>query len=170
MGDFFRDYGTQLALAIAAINTIITIIIGQYFKDSPRARIVFVIVSAALILLGVGASFYSQYQIEIAANAEKAHHLMIREGIGRYVGTGRAIMEDFARNKMPMPMLDEVGWTGEVDNFLLANLGDSYVARFHDNSGLAPISANGADGPHNDQYAIMFHEIARLEEFSHELP
>ena len=83
MGDFFRDYGTQLALAIAAINTIITIIIGQYFKDSPRARIVFVIVSAALILLGVGASFYSQYQIEIAANAEKAHHLMIREGIGR---------------------------------------------------------------------------------------
>jgi hypothetical protein len=118
LSDFFRDYGTQLALAIAAINTIITIIIGQYFKDSPSARIVFVIVSAALILLGVGASFYSQYQIALAAKVEKARHVMLREGIGLYIGTGRAIMEDFARNKMPMPILEEVEWTSNVDDFL----------------------------------------------------
>jgi uncharacterized membrane protein YfcA len=59
MGDFFRDYGTQLALAIAGINTIISLVIGQYFKDNPRWRIAFVIASVALIGLGVGASFYS---------------------------------------------------------------------------------------------------------------
>jgi hypothetical protein len=57
--------------------------------------------------------------------------------------------------------MDEVEWTSNVDDFLRTNLNESYVARFHDNSGLAPISAN---------HAVMFHEIARLEEFSHELP
>jgi hypothetical protein len=163
MGDFFRDYGTQLALAIAAINTIITIIIGQYFKDSPIARIVFVIVSAALIVLGVGASFYSQYQISMAANAEKAHSVMIREGIGRYIGEGSAIMNRFGLNEKPMPTMDEVAWVGRTEDFLRTKLCESYVIRFHDNSGLAPISANDADSAHNSQYAIMFHEIARLE-------
>jgi hypothetical protein len=31
MGAFFRDYGTPFALAIAGINTIISLIIGQLF-------------------------------------------------------------------------------------------------------------------------------------------
>jgi hypothetical protein len=70
MGDFFRDYGTQLALAIAGLNTIISVVIGQYFKDSPRARIVLVGASVALIGFGVGASFYSQHQIVASQGAE----------------------------------------------------------------------------------------------------
>jgi hypothetical protein len=112
MGDFFRDYGTQLALAIAAINTIITIIIGQYFKDSPTARIFFVIVSAALIVLGVGASFYSQYQISTAGNAEKARHVMIREEFGRYIGNGHAIMKDLLEIRCPCRLW--MKWSGQA--------------------------------------------------------
>jgi hypothetical protein len=111
MDAFFRDYGTPFATAIAVLNTIISLVIGQYFKDSPRARIALVGASVVFGVIAVGGTFYSQYQIVSSANAEKARHLTIREGIGRYIGTGRAIMEEFAQNKMPMPILDEVGWT-----------------------------------------------------------
>jgi hypothetical protein len=70
MGEFFRDYGTQLALAIAGLATIISLVIGNYFKDNPRAGFMLVAASVALIVLGNGASFYTQYQNVLAANAE----------------------------------------------------------------------------------------------------
>jgi hypothetical protein len=82
MDDFFRDYGTQLALAIAGINTIISLVIGQYFKDNPRWRIALVIASVALIGLGVGASFYSQHQIEVSANVEKEKRIAMKDVLG----------------------------------------------------------------------------------------
>ena len=36
MADFFRDYGTSFALAIAALNTIISLVVGQFFKGGIR--------------------------------------------------------------------------------------------------------------------------------------
>jgi hypothetical protein len=177
MGDLFGDYWAPLGTLIAVTSAFISLIRGEYFKDSPRAKNIVVGVTMVLGVTSVAGTFYSQYQIvsaanadKAAANAEKARHVMIREGVGRYIGLGQAIMEEFARNQMPMPIMDEVGWVSNVDDFLRTNLNNSYVNRFHDNSGLAPISANNADPQHNDQYAIMFHEIARLEEFSRELP
>jgi hypothetical protein len=95
---------------------------------------------------------------------------MIKEGIGKYIGQGSAIMNRFGVNEMPIPTMDEVGWVGRTEDFLRTNLCESCVARFHDNSGLAPIQSNDADSVHNSHYATMYHEITRLEEFSHELP
>jgi hypothetical protein len=155
----FRDYWAPIATAIAAFSAISSLIRGEYFKDSPRAKNIVVGVTMILAIISVAGTFYSQYQIVVAANAdkvaaeadkaaanaEKARHVMIREGIGRYIGLGQAIMNRFGLNEMPMPILDKVSWEGNVDDFLRTNLKDSYVARFHDNSGLAPVSANGAD-------------------------
>jgi hypothetical protein len=166
MGDFFRDYWAPLGTLIAVTSAFISLIRGKYFKDSPRAKNIVVGVTMILGVISVAGTFYSQYQIvsaanadKAAANAEKVRHVMIREGIGRYIGVGQTIMNRFGLNEMPMPILDKVSWEGNVDDFLRTNLNDSYVARFHDNSGLAPISANGADPPHNYQYAAMFHEF-----------
>jgi hypothetical protein len=83
MDDFFRDYGTHFVLAIAGLATIISLVIGNYFKDNPRAGFILVGASVALIVLGNGASFYTQYQNVLATSAEKARRSMIREGIGR---------------------------------------------------------------------------------------
>ena len=67
IGDFFRNYGTPVATTIAIVNSIITLVTGQFFKDSPRARIILVVTSVALSVLAVGATFYSQYQIVASA-------------------------------------------------------------------------------------------------------
>jgi hypothetical protein len=170
MGEFFRDYGTQLALAIAGLATIISLVIGNYFKDNPRAGFILVAASVALIVLGNGASFYTQYQNVLAANAEMARHIMIREGIGRCIASGRVIMSEFGANKMPIPIPEQQVWVGTVDNFLHVTLGDSYVARFNNVGGPWAFTINGSDKQHNDYYADMYLRLTRLEEFSHELP
>jgi hypothetical protein len=92
MGAFFRDYGTPFALAIAGVNTIISLIIGQYFKDSPRARIALVSASIALIGLGVGASFYSTYQIESASNAERGKRSAMKDVIHNAIKEGESLI------------------------------------------------------------------------------
>ena len=168
MDVFFRDYGTQFALAIAALNTIISVVISQLFKDSPWARRILVLASVALTVAAVAGSFYSQSQIVASANNEKAHNSMVREGIGKYIKNGDAIMNDFAQNKWPV--IEENDWTGGVKGFLLANLKDSYVSRFEDPSGIQPLVITGADTQHNNEYVYMHNRITRLEEFSHELP
>jgi|ERR1700722_3925292 len=91
MADFFRDYGTQFALAIAGLNTVISVVIGQYFKDSPRARVVLVAASVALIGLGVGASFYSQRQVVSASNAESEKRFAMKSVLHDAVNSGNSL-------------------------------------------------------------------------------
>src|SRR5580704_6072859 len=92
-GDFFRDYGTPFAMAVAVINTVISVTIGQYFKDSPRARAVLVAASIMFGTVAIGASFYSQHEIVGARDAEAAHRLEIREVLGLFVAEGDDLME-----------------------------------------------------------------------------
>jgi hypothetical protein len=123
-------------------------------------------IAAIGTIIGLAATGYTFH----LHDAEAARDAIIRDGLARYITSGDVIMNRFGSNEMPMPTMDEVGWVGITEDFLRTNLCESYVTRFHDNSGLAPIWANNADSAHNSQYAIMFHEIARLEEFSHERP
>jgi hypothetical protein len=118
------------------------------------------------IIVTAGVS-YAQYQM---AKAEVARHTMIKEGIGHYIGEGRALMNRLSNNEMPLPTLDEVGWIGRTEDFLRTNLGDSYVNRFNDISGLLSVNVSGTDAPHNTYFNDIYRKIIRLEEFSHELP
>jgi glucose-6-phosphate-specific signal transduction histidine kinase len=93
MGAFFRDYGTSFALAIAALNTIISLVVGQFFKDSPRWRIALVVASVALIGLGVGASFYSQHQIVASAKAEVQKRLDMKDLLHAAIGDNETCLE-----------------------------------------------------------------------------
>ena len=127
-------------------------------------------IAAGAAIVGILVTVGLWYVQDQTAKAEVAHNRMIKDNIGLYISEGSAIMNRYGVNQMPMPTMDEMGWVGRTEDFLRTNLCESYVTRFHDNSGLTPIWANDADSAHNAQYAIMFHEIARLEEFSHETP
>jgi hypothetical protein len=125
------------------------------------------VVAAALGIIVTAGLWYAQY---VTPKAEVAHNKMIRESIGQYIGTGRALMDKFGRNEMPMPIADEVGWISITENFLRTNLDESYVNRFNDVSGLGSVTGVGTDAPHSVHYNNIYLKITRLEEFSHELP
>jgi hypothetical protein len=97
---------------------------------------------------------------------------MIREGMGRRVGTGQVIMQDFGSNKMPFPIPKEVDWTSKIDQFLYTSLSPSYVIRFHDTSGLGSYTITDPsvhpDGEHNLEFGNMYLKLIKLEEFSRE--
>jgi hypothetical protein len=131
-------------------------------KSTQRAAWIAAGLAGVSILVSVGL-WYAQDQ---TAKAEVTRHKMIKEGIGQYIGIGRAIMDRFGRNEMPLPITDEAEWVGTTENFLRTNLGD----RFSDISGLGSVTGNGTDPAHNAYFNNIYGKITRLEEFSHEIP
>jgi hypothetical protein len=117
LGDFFRDYGTPFATAVAVFNTVITVIVGQYFKDNPRARAILVVASCLLGGIAVIATFYSQYEIVATRDAEAARRLTIREELGSFVAEGDSLMVRCGDPTIPVPLDQTNDWAKRVEAF-----------------------------------------------------
>jgi hypothetical protein len=89
---FFRDYGTQFATTIAVLNTIISLVIGQYFKDSPRSRIALVGASVVLGIIAVVGTFYSQHQIVRSTKEQNEAHIAMKNALGVALKVGESLM------------------------------------------------------------------------------
>jgi hypothetical protein len=126
-------------------------------------------------LLGTAYAVYSQHEMGVAAKAEVARYAMIRNGIAKYIKTGRAIEDSFANTQRPIGevIADRDEWVSDVERFFRDNSMESYISRFHDDSGIHPMAPMNMQNP-NDPHVIGFvhihAELVRLEEFSHELP
>jgi intracellular septation protein A len=57
LGDFFRNYGTPFATAVAIVNTVITVIISYFFQSSKRAKYVLVAASVFFGVIAIAATF-----------------------------------------------------------------------------------------------------------------
>ena len=127
LGDFFRDYGTPFATAVAVFNSVITVTVAQCFKDNPRARATLVVASYLLGGIAVTATFYSQHEIVAARDAEAERRLKIREELGSFVAEGDSLMAICADITKPIPIYQTNEWAKRVEAFLLTQLGQSYV-------------------------------------------
>ena len=138
---FFRDYGAPFATLVAVLNTVISVTIGQFFRENKTARIILVAGSAILGAVGVTGTFYSQHAIVVDRQANEARRTMIRENLGTFIGQGMSLMERCAVEVRPPPNQDATEWARNVERYLLNNLGQSYVERFRNSSGL-PMTAS----------------------------
>jgi hypothetical protein len=163
--EFFRDYGTPFATAVAVVNTVITVIVGQFFKRSRRARWILVAASIMFGSIAIGATFYSQYQIDAAAKAETVRKLAIREGIGKFIEEGKTLKEKCEDATVPLPTDAVVDWDNRATVFLKTNLGPSYVTRFRDPTGATPPIVGGPV-ERRGLWLETYVRIFRLEQFS----
>lgn len=143
--EFFRGYGTPFAAAVAAINTVITLTVGQYF------------------------TLYSQHEIVAARDAEAARRIAIREGLGSFVAEGDGLMARCGDPKKPVPLDQTNEWANRVEAFLSTQLGQSYVNRFRDSTVTPPASLPGADSEHLNVWAQIYFRVLRLEQFSQQM-
>jgi hypothetical protein len=173
LGDFFRDYGTPFATAVAVINTVITVTVGQYFKDSPRARAVLVAASMIFGCIAIIATFYSQHEIVATRDAEAARRVAVREGIGKLIEEGQNLQNECADAATPLPKEAVIDWETQAKAFLSANLGPSYVTRFGDPIGASPlltVSMSAMSDDRRNLFIGIYVRIFRLEQFSQQLP
>lgn len=170
LGDFFRDYGTPFASAVAVLNGFIAVLIAQLFQDYPIAKM-FLVVSAGLLgAAAICVTFYTQRQIVATRDAEAARRLAIREWLGSFVAEGNHLMNSLDPTKsVPLDQTNE--WANRVEVFLLTKLGQSYVNRFRDWTGTPSVQPPAVlDSEHQKAWAQIYFRVFRLEQFSQQLP
>jgi len=168
----WRDYVGLVPSAAAVINGFIAVLIAQFFRDSRRARVVLVVAAGALGVAAIGATFYSQNLLAVAQGAEASRRHAIREQLGAFIAQGDALMSLCTDAKKPAPQADADAWGATTEMFLRGNLGDSYVTRFRDQTGVPPVSLSGPDidTAHQNLWFGIYYRVARLQQFSQEVP
>ena len=121
--------------------------VAQFFKDHPVAKILLVVAAGVLGVAAISATFYSQHQIVAAKSVEEARQKAIREGLGDFIGTGNSLMQACTDPKSPAPTEAADQWANSVEAFLLTDLGNSYVRRFRDPTGIPRRFHVGAGAP-----------------------
>jgi hypothetical protein len=90
----WRDYVGLIPSTAAVVNGFIAVLVAQFFRDHPIARIALVVAAGVLGAAAIGATFYGQSQI-IAEKAEgERHRHMLQDALGSYIERGNALKED----------------------------------------------------------------------------
>jgi hypothetical protein len=169
VGSFFLDYGTPFAVMIGVITSIFSLIVAQYFKESTRARAFFVFGLIVLGAISVFVAFYSKHADLTAHGGETARLATIRDGLGKLIHKGDDLMDELVTNQQPMPSDVEKDWGSATEEFLQRNLGEQYVTRLHNITGITPPKMSGMDWPHYRDWGMVYVRVSRLDEFLREL-
>ena len=165
LGDFFRDYGTPFASAVAVLNGFIAVLIAQLFQDYPTAKVLLVTSAGLLGAAAICATFYTQRQIVATRDAEAARRLAIREGLGSFVAEGNDLKEQCRDATKQAPLGQACEWANRVEAFLSTQLGQSYVNRFRNSTGVSLAFPAGLGGEHLNVWNYVYSRLFRLEQF-----
>jgi hypothetical protein len=170
METFLADYGTLIAPTAAIINGFIAVVVAQFFKDRPSAKVLLVVAAGLLGVAAISATILSQRQTLATKTADKIQQKEIRETIGRFIAEGLMLILTCTDNSTPPKWQEMDAWMSRVTQFLRDRLGDSYVTRLTSPAG-APlnVACKGADEAHNNFYRVVNTMNFRLEQFSSEL-
>jgi hypothetical protein len=170
LGNFFRDYGTPFASAVAVLNGFIAVLIAQLFPDYPIAKLLLVVAAGLLGAAAICATFYTQHQIVTTRDANMAKKKYIREQLGKFIEDGNAIKIRCENSALPVPLADANDWKDRVEMFLERELCHSYVIRFRDRTGIFQSEIIDGSDAHIGMWSSFYNYIVRLEQFSQQWP
>lgn len=167
MADFFHDYGALIAPTTAILNGFIAVLVAQFFKDHPLAKVLLVIAAGVLGSVAIGATFYSQRQIVAERDAHAERNKEIREQLGSLIQEGTALIAGCSDHNRRAPITETDEWLRKVDDFLNERIGHSYAQRLiMPVPNIITLSCNGANDEYNKTFRIVLGVNAHLEQFS----
>jgi hypothetical protein len=164
--EFFHDYGALIAPTAAIVNGFIAVVVAQFFKNRPWAKVLLVAAAGLLGVGAIGATFYSQNQIVAERAAEARREREIRAQIGVFIADGLDLMRACADASKPPPVNEVNAWVDRIAIFFHSRMDDSYAVRVTSPSGVPIVSLNGGDKEHTETYRIIYAVNFHLEQIS----
>ena len=173
----WRDYVGLVPSGIAVLNGAIAVAVAQFPLKDARDKWTLVTAILVLGLFAIVANVWSnnitlQRKAEEQAQqaAAQAQRRAVREQLGTFIDEGTALQRLCTNEQEPAPEQQANEWAGRVEAYLTANLGASYVTRFRSSAGL-PVGMNAIVSiPHRNLWSGIRTRLARLEQFSQEMP
>jgi hypothetical protein len=175
-GIMLADYSAVIPSVAAAISAFVAVVVAQFFKDHPIAKVIVVIATGIFAMIASGAVIWNQHQIIAQRDAEIVQRgadvkrkKEIRETIGSYIGIINTLKNTTADTTKQNP-LDEANKIGyQLQTYLKDKLGQSYVTRMLDTSIAGPIGIHSGDTTRDNLWYALYAAGLRLEEFSREI-
>jgi hypothetical protein len=137
----------------------------------------------ALIVLAIGAFAWklvtvpprmlAEHETEIAAlqalQDSAGKRRATREALGDLLSEGHALIARCSDETTPAPQDEANDWSARVEAVFRGRLDESYVARFHDESGLPLTATSIYSAPHRNLWSAISSRNARLQEFIREV-
>jgi hypothetical protein len=149
MQTFLSDYGALIAPIAAIINGFIAVVVAQFFKDRPTAKLLVVLAAGILGVAAIGATVLVQRQALVLKTAERLRHQEIRDGIGKFMTEGSMLVANCGDHSTPPDERALEAWLTRVLDYVRVNLGQSYTDRLISPAGVPIVACNGADDAHN---------------------
>jgi hypothetical protein len=92
MQAFFSDYGSLIGSTAAIINGFIAVVVAQFFKDRPAARVLLVLAAGVLGGAAIGATLLGQHEAIIQKAAQQARLRETRDTIGKFMTEGSSLV------------------------------------------------------------------------------
>jgi len=96
MKSFLLDYGALIAPIAAIVNGFIAVVVAQFFKDHPLAKILLVVAAAVLGVAAISATISSQRQIVAARAAEHRDRIAMKGLLHDGIVEGEALTENWS--------------------------------------------------------------------------
>jgi hypothetical protein len=169
----WHDYVGVLPSTAAILNGFIAVLVAQFFKDHPIAKICLVVAAGILGVLAIVATVYGQHQIiaqrevEIAqSEANIRHKKEIRENIGLFIASVNTLAATTADKSKEIPLTEIGKLENDLTTYIKNNMEQSYLNRLFDSSGVGPIGINSGDKERDKWWYTLYVFAFRLEEFS----
>jgi hypothetical protein len=170
MQTFLADYGALIAPIAAIINGFIAVVVAQFFKDRPAAKVLLVVAAGFLGIAAIGATILTQRQIVASKTADQLRQKETRETIGGFIAKGLALTENCSDSSTPPKWEEMNAWLARMSQFLREHLGEAYVTRLTSPAGVPlNVECRGADEQHNKLFRVVNAVNFRLEQFISEL-
>ncbi len=112
MDNLLHDCGTLVAPTAAIVNGFIAVLVAQFFKDHPIAKVLLVVTAALLGVAAIGAIFYSQHQIVTERETAGRRNKEVRARLGEFIQSGNHFMKLAMTPQprpIPLPLLPQFG-------------------------------------------------------------
>jgi hypothetical protein len=161
------DYSAIIAPVIAIINSVIAVSVSHFKAESQPLKVALLVTSIALGLVAAGGTIYGQYIVVTKHTAEFARRTEIHRRLGELIAQGDIILLALRTPSQPFP--DANLWASSAEQYLKESLGDGYVERFRDPSGIFHGIPNGIDENRTNYWSGVHERVTRLQQFSAEI-
>ena len=168
----WHDYVSLLPTMAAIVNSVIAVMIAQIVHQNQRAKIALVLLAWLIAGSAIAITISGQHDIISAREGERSRDTRIREMLGDFISHGQSLMSAFSNPKAAPHVAEANKWLSDTSDFLLKNLGKSYVTRFDNPSGtpIENVITPGITTDNQTNWRIVNQHVFRLEQFSEELP
>ena len=80
----WTDYSNLFGQTVAIMNGFIAVIVAQFYKDRPTAKVILISIAGALSAIAIGATFYNQHLIVVERDAREQRVKEIRDSLGEF--------------------------------------------------------------------------------------